>query len=58
MAANWNEEEEEGPHALVTQLDSLSSYSPEQDTARLENLTTRLEGRVIDMIGPASDGKP
>lgn len=58
MAANWNEEEEEGPHALVTQLDSLSSYSPEQDSARLENLTARLEDRVTSTIGLASDGKP
>lgn len=56
MTVNWNEEESDKVPA--TELDSLSSYSLSQDTARLENLVERLEGHVVDKIGLASDGKP
>lgn len=56
MTKDWNEEEKGAIPA--TGLDSLSSYEPSQDTARLENLVDRLEVHVIDKIGLASDGKP
>lgn len=56
MTVNWNEEE--SGKAPATELDSLSSYSPSQDTARLESLVDRLEVHVEDKIGLASDGKP
>jgi hypothetical protein len=56
VTANWNEEESD--EVPGTELDSLSSYSPSQDTARLENMVDRLEGHVVDKIGLASDGKP
>lgn len=56
MGTDWDEEEEGAIPA--TGLDSISSYESSQDTARLENLVSRLEVHVIDKIGLASDGKP
>ena len=56
MATNWDKEE--SGTVPATALESLSSYQPSQDTARLENLVDRLEEHVVDKIGLASDGKP
>lgn len=56
METSWDKEEE--GKVLVTELDSLSSYTTSQDTARLKNLVKLLEEHVVDKIGLASDGKP
>jgi hypothetical protein len=56
METNWDQEEEGAVPGA--ELNSLSSYTTSQDTARLENLVERLEEHVVDKIGLASDNKP